>query len=247
MQCTKKINPDEAVAYGAAIVAANATMEYEKKSQSKLKDITLMDVTPLPLGIELHNGKMSVLIAGNTTIPYQHSKVYHNEEDGQAEVEIKVYEGEHKMAADNRILGVFVLTDLPPRPRGKLDIAVRFSINVNGILDVSAEVRGEADTKTTISINKDKGLLSNDDINAMSKKVQDEQARRESTKARDGLEEYVNFLKKEVCKNTNNSVPSDCLDETLTWITAVRNAGTILPPAVFEEKKGELQDWWKVI
>ena len=160
---SKKINPDEAVAMGAAIQGANLASGYEQKDP-RLAGITLMDVAPLSMGIELANGKMSVLIKRNTTIPYSHTKVYKNNEDYQTEAVIEVFEGEDKYAKNNRLLGRFVLPGLPPRPRGSVQIPVSFAVDVNGVLEVMASVNGEEGSTKKLIIQKDKGLLSEAEI-----------------------------------------------------------------------------------
>eukprot|EP00731_Ephydatia_muelleri_P015642 Em0009g66a len=160
---SKKINPDEAVAMGAAIQGANLASGYEHKDP-RLAGITLMDVAPLSMGIELANGKMSVLIKRNTTIPYSHTKVYKNNEDYQTEAVIEVFEGEDKYAKSNRLLGRFILPGLPPRPRGSVQIPVTFTVDVNGVLEVLASVNGEEGSTKKLVIQKDKGLLSEAEI-----------------------------------------------------------------------------------
>ena len=165
---SKKINPDEAVAMGAAIQGANLASGYEQKD-ARLSGITLMDVAPLSMGIELANGKMSVLIKRNTTIPYSHTKVYKNNEDYQTEAVIEVFEGEEKYAKNNRLLGRFVLPGLPPRPRGSVQIPVTFTVDANGVLEVVASVSGEEGTTKKVVIQKDKGLLSEAEIQQKAK------------------------------------------------------------------------------
>ena len=118
---SKRINPDEAVAMGAAIQGANLSLTFDKK-HPKLAGITLMDVIPMSLGIELVGGRMSVLVPRNTTIPYSHTRVYRNNEDYQTKVVVEVFEGEDKVTKNNRLLGKFTLPGLPPRPRGKVSL-----------------------------------------------------------------------------------------------------------------------------
>lgn len=165
---SKRINPDEAVAMGAAIQGANLTQKLDERNP-KLSGITLMDVTPMSLGIELANGKMSTLINRNTTIPYSHSRVYKNNEDYQTEAVIEVFEGEEKIAKSNRLLGRFTLPGLPPRLRGQVEIPVAFTLDANGVLEVSASVSGEAGSTKKLVIKKDKGLLTDDEIKSKKK------------------------------------------------------------------------------
>ena len=167
---SKRINPDEAVAMGAAIQGANLSQTIEERNP-KLVGITLMDVTPMSLGIELANGKMSALIQRNTTIPYSHSRVYKNNEDYQTEAIIEVFEGEEKVAKKNRLLGRFTLPGLPPRLRGLVKIPVAFSIDANGVLEVKACVSGEAGSTKKLVIKKDKGLLTEEEIKRKAKEL----------------------------------------------------------------------------
>lgn len=168
MQLSKRINPDEAVAMGAAIQGANLTLKLDERNP-KLSGITLMDVTPISLGIELASRKMSVLIQRNTTIPYSHTRVYKNNENYQTEAVVEVFEGEEKMAKNNRLLGKFTLPGLPPRLRGQVQIPVTFSIDANGVLQVTASVSGEAGSAKKLVIKKDKGLLTEDEIRKRAK------------------------------------------------------------------------------
>ena len=153
------VNPDEAVAIGAAMHGAILNNNVEKTSN----DIILIDVTPISLGVEISHGEMSKIVEKNTTIPCSHRKIYSTETDNQRSVKIKVYEGERTMVKDNTLLGTFELSDLPPLPRGILRVMVDFSIDANGILKVSAceESTGK---HMAISINKDKTKFSDDDI-----------------------------------------------------------------------------------
>ena len=160
---SKRINPDEAVAMGAAIQGANLSLTYDQKDP-KLANITLMDVTPMSLGIEIAGGRMSVLIKRNTTIPYSHTRVYKNNEDYQTQAVVEVFEGEERLTRKNRLLGRFVLPGLPPKRRGMVSIPVSFTINANGVLEVTAQVSGEEGTAKRLVIQKDKGLLSEVEI-----------------------------------------------------------------------------------
>ena len=128
------MNPDEAVALGAAIQGGVLAGE--------VKDILLLDVTPLSLGIETLGGVMTKLINRNTTIPTKKSQVFSTAADGQTQVEIKVHQGEREMAANNKQLGQFSLVGIPPAPRGVPQIEVTFDIDANGIVNVSARDKG---------------------------------------------------------------------------------------------------------
>lgn len=160
---SKRINPDEAVAMGAAIQGANLSLTFDQKDP-KLFNITLMDVIPMSLGIELAGGKMSTLIKRNTTTPYSHTRVYKNNEDYQSQAIVEVFEGEDKYTKNNRLLGRFILPGLPLKPRGRVSIPVTFTIDANGVLEVMACVSGEEGTTKKLVIQKDKGLLTGAEI-----------------------------------------------------------------------------------
>jgi molecular chaperone DnaK len=151
------VNPDESVAMGAAIQAAVLS--------GSVKDILLLDVTPLSLGIEVYGGMLVKLIQKNTTIPTRKSQVFSTAEDNQHSVTIKVFQGERDRAAANKLLGQFDLTDIPPAPRGVPQIEVSFDIDSNGILDVNAKDKTtNREQKITI---KGSGGLSEEEINKM--------------------------------------------------------------------------------
>merc|ERR1712127_733428 len=165
----KGVNPDEAVAMGAAIQAGVL--------RGDVKDILVLDVTPLSLGIETLGGVFSRLISRNTTIPTKKSQIFSTAADNQTQVGIKIYQGEREMAADNKLLGQFDLTGIPPAPRGHPQIEVTFDIDANGIVNVSArdKMTGKEQNVTIRS----SGGLSDDEVERM---VQDAEANAEKDK-----------------------------------------------------------------
>uniref|UniRef100_A0A4W3GXT4 78 kDa glucose-regulated protein n=1 Tax=Callorhinchus milii TaxID=7868 RepID=A0A4W3GXT4_CALMI len=241
---SRGINPDEAVAYGAAVQGGVLSGDEDTG------ELVLLDVCPLTLGIETVGGVMTKLIPRNTVVPTKKSQIFSTASDNQPTVTIKVYEGERPLTKDNHLLGTFDLTGIPPAPRGVPQIEVTFEIDVNGILRVTAEDKGTGN-KNKITITNDQNRLTPEEIERMvndaEKFSEEDQKLKERIDSRNDLESYAYSLKNQIgdkeklggkLSSEDKEVIEKAVEEKIEWLESHQDSDI----EDFKAKKKELEE-----
>jgi heat shock protein 5 len=245
----KGINPDESVAVGAAIQGSILSGE----GGDAVKDVMLLDVTPLSLGTESDGGLMTVLIKRGTTIPTENSMEFHTMKDGQTQMTIDVFEGERSQTKHNHLLGLFQMTDLPPAPRGQIEVRITFKVDANGMLEVTAQNLA-TQSKKSITITAEDGRLSEEEMKAMveeaAKYAEEDKKEAERIEARNRLESHLYRVSSTVKDNEERiddkddlKTLIDSLDEIMDWLESNQDAST----AEFAEKYKEIDSLSKPV
>ena len=237
---SKGVNPDEAVAYGAAVQACILS-----GADCGEKGIVLLDVNPLSMGIETVGGVMSTIISRNTVVPTKKQQIFSTAADNQESVTIKVYEGERPMTKDNHLLGSFDLTGIPPAARGVPQLEVTFQIDANGILQVTAQDKG-TQKKHSITITNDNNRLTPEEIQKMIDEAEqfaeDDKIVKEHTEAKNELEQYAFSLKRQVdelkIQDDDKEAIINIVEEKLEWLNDNQEAST----EEFKEAKKAIEE-----
>jgi molecular chaperone DnaK len=231
----KGVNPDEVVAVGAAIQAGVL--------KGEVKDILLLDVTPLSLGVETQGGVATKIVERNTTIPTSRSQIFSTAADSQTSVEVHVLQGEREMARDNRTLGRFHLDGIPPAPRGMPQIEVTFDLDANGILNVKAQDKGTGrEQSVTITAS---STLAKEEVDRMVKEAEvhagEDRAKREEVELRNQADHMIHQAEK-VMKDNDAKIPADLKAEVTTKLDALRAAAKASDTAALRKQMDDFNE-----